>query len=495
MLNFHSLTLSDDTDDTDKKSCNECGTVGALHCGICDEAHYCSYECQKKAWPTHKQNCNGGQASGNPPPPTDRKQGVVRAIYFNPEADSPGLIWLRYTRIFPGYVSVDLGSVLALTAEEAESQEYEAPMWFDITHDTCFEDVSLPYTIRVHGRDDLSRAITDNNGENEDYDSEGEEQDHEEGKLNKAIRKLSQMPGWAHDWKGPVVVYGIKDFTVDSHPKQLVDLKGGDDLRHLMNFVNSITDPVKMVSCVRVNCNGDVKEKGRPKFERIEIPAIHAIFKQAPTQISEHIELPVAAARIPGSVDFWVNGITGSTMNQAIKFMYQGCNRDIDDKDFMTGGYGWGFAPRSWDVPTGSCIVVRMDKKPLLPEHVEVMGDYCHDYLGVFFQEQMESGFEERDEDDENEEDAESDDDAENDDDAKNEEDDGHDEGDESDGNDNDEDDDNDENEDDEVDEDNGLSRDHVLKEITKDKFEEYFQAWKARQTNPAKRGIVSPYA
>jgi len=39
----------------------------------------------------------------------------------------------------------------------------------------------------------------------------------------------------------------------------------------------------------------------------------------------------------------------------------------------MNGGYGWAFAPMSWDFPVGSCIVTRLDKKPLLTEHVEVL--------------------------------------------------------------------------------------------------------------------------
>jgi hypothetical protein len=34
----------------------------------------------------------------------------------------------------------------------------------------------------------------------------------------------------------------------------------------------------------------------------------------------------------------------------------------------------------------------------------------------------------------------------------------------------------------------------YVLKEVSKCKFEEYFQAWKARQTGDSKQRAKSPY-
>jgi hypothetical protein len=38
------------------------------------------------------------------------------------------------------------------------------------------------------------------------------------------------------------------------------------------------------------------------------------------------------------------------------------------------------------------------------------------------------------------------------------------------------------------------LGKDYVLREITKEKFEEYFQKWKNAQTDPEARQCVSPY-
>jgi len=36
--------------------CEECGKDAGMKCTQCGE-RYCSQECQKKAWPTHKKNC------------------------------------------------------------------------------------------------------------------------------------------------------------------------------------------------------------------------------------------------------------------------------------------------------------------------------------------------------------------------------------------------------------------------------------------------------
>jgi len=37
--------------------CNICGSKETFLCGGCNQAHYCSKECQKKDWPIHRQTC------------------------------------------------------------------------------------------------------------------------------------------------------------------------------------------------------------------------------------------------------------------------------------------------------------------------------------------------------------------------------------------------------------------------------------------------------
>lgn len=138
--------------------------------------------------------------------------GVVRGIRFDLEYDKCGLRWIRYICCYPGYASVDLGGTLANPGEDTTSGEYEAPMWFDITHSAILEQEALPCTLRVHGRDDLSREndINTNSGYEPENDDDGKVLH-----VNLAIQNLKQTGGRAHVWKGPIIVYGIKELTTD----------------------------------------------------------------------------------------------------------------------------------------------------------------------------------------------------------------------------------------------------------------------------------------
>ena len=50
-----------------KKLCAECKQPCSglpLRCGGCKTTHYCSKDCQKKAWPSHKETCKAPAAGG-----------------------------------------------------------------------------------------------------------------------------------------------------------------------------------------------------------------------------------------------------------------------------------------------------------------------------------------------------------------------------------------------------------------------------------------------
>jgi hypothetical protein len=111
-----------------------------------------------------------------------------------------------------------------------------------------------------------------------------------------------------------------------------------------------------MIRCVCTNCDGDVEEHSHPKFESIMLPTNHAIFSQALTEVSDRIEFPTMAARIPGSID-----LCNNTSNSEETWLHRGCNPDVIFN--VTPNDGWGSAPLMWDIPVGSCIVARKEKR------------------------------------------------------------------------------------------------------------------------------------
>jgi hypothetical protein len=228
----------------------------------------------------------------------------------------------------------------------------------------------LPHTIRMHYRNSHIDNVT---------------------KPNTSIRKVSDSRSpMLYSWAGPMLAYGIKDFTSDALPLGAVDL-APSDMRHIANFFNTylLNDPVEAarkkdgnhslseilrsftpnkprgsVNCVRVNCDDDVKVGGRPRFEAVRLSEEYAIFKQARTSTSARIGLPVTLARIPGSVDIWETRPTldlrSPNYNEVATSFNIYCDPDYDGgSNFVYGGYGWGFASLTWDYPQSSCIVAR----------------------------------------------------------------------------------------------------------------------------------------
>lgn len=384
------------------QTCEVCPNQGILRCTGCAESHYCSKQCQKRGWHDHKHLCKAFDAFRTPPSTDDENGGYIRAIYFPVGDEKPRFEWLPCSKIADDYVRVGLKDLLAATEEEQKSGRYEAPDWTHV-NTVIGPDQYMPHTIRVQ------------------YRSNSQEP-------NKTIQKISDARSpYLHCWKGPVVAYGIKTFTADSHAKQAVDLATAD-MREIVNFFNTyllgnpagaISTPassllnaiapskmLQYVQCVRVNCDGDVSDNGRPRYETIDLPIKHGIFQQAPFHISSGIGLPLFAARIPGSVEMWDSK---GANNAAAFFLLMSCN---------SGAASFGCVSATWGGPVGSFIVARSDKNSVMPDHVNSLVNYSETCLAPVFQKQR----------------------------------------------------------------DGILTEDEVLEHITKVKFAEYYEAWEAEQ-------------
>lgn len=133
---------------------------------------------------------------------------------------------------------------------------------------------------------------------------------------------------------------------------------------------------------VRINCLGDVKMLKRPPFEEIELPSTDRIFtKHDTSDIADRIGLPIFTSRCPpdpkwaNSHDEMFKGMSPFN-NQSATFLHQCCDPDAE-LDLSTGSLGWGWCPLPWQNDVGSTIVVRKDRRPLLPLHMEALARYC----------------------------------------------------------------------------------------------------------------------
>ncbi|KAL1795214.1 hypothetical protein ACET3X_007030 [Alternaria dauci] len=270
---------------------------------------------------------------------------------------------------------------------------------------------------------------------------------HDGSTHNKASDKIVDLSSaHLHDWRGPMIAYGTDVFDDIPHsydPSYSQDL-GPSDLRIVAHWLNTyyfspenlrtienLKSELTSVVGVRINCDGDVDIGGRPRYEHIELPAFHYIFQQTATDVSKHISLPIVVQRISGSVEKWQKRLETSP-NKFPWVNTAGTFLNIGCKPQLKeiSGFDWGLAPLKWQNSVGSVVVMRKDKKELFPEHVHALVEYHQHHLMRFFEEASE------------------------------------------------------------------LHRDKkwVMKQITKEKFQEYYLAWTLRQAENVKVHQISPY-
>jgi hypothetical protein len=75
------------------ESCVMCNTQPAKQCKQCHSSWYCSQECQKSDWPSHKLLCKDFSIQASRPSPNHK-----RAIFFPVDRVKPQMIWLLCQR-------------------------------------------------------------------------------------------------------------------------------------------------------------------------------------------------------------------------------------------------------------------------------------------------------------------------------------------------------------------------------------------------------------
>ncbi|KAL9086506.1 MAG: hypothetical protein Q9165_007122 [Trypethelium subeluteriae] len=348
------------------KSCTVCNKATARHCNRCKSARYCSTTCQHADWPTHKLLCAAFSAFDTSSRPTNEH---VQAIFFPVNDKKPEVVWLHFkfnddddSDDYAGYQFAEVHSFLGPDALERKSIQYNPVL-----------KRNLSDTIYVCCRDAFL--------------IDGSEP-------NKSIASITATkPGQYHDWRGPIIAYGKVGLGIDQPVCKDLDM---NDFRHItdnfLSYNSNHTPAIEQsidikIEGVKINCVGDQKTFNKPYFETIGVSSLDPVFiEQESSDIAKRIGLPIFTRHcIPDPT--WANdrdhkifGHQSPFNNEGATFLHLCCDPKATH-DLHTGIWGWGWASQQWQGGVGSAIVVRQDRKPLSPLHVEALCRYCIDEI------------------------------------------------------------------------------------------------------------------
>ncbi|KAI1105466.1 hypothetical protein F4804DRAFT_304024 [Jackrogersella minutella] len=348
-----------------KSPCIMCNTSNARFCDRCKNIRYCSKSCQRADWPTHKFLCVAFSRFDQKRPSNEH----FRAIFFDPTKETPEFIWLHCpwdydrdepyqfpntdpflgTGIMTGTTSIIYNPVLRRSLDDQILACY---------HDTFLTDGS---------------------------------------KTNESIAAVTATSIYQFDhWRGPVLACGMTGIR-DEHTCRDLDMC---DFRHVIDYFLAHAylpalppqqSVIEKIKGVRINCLGDQKMCNKPQFEAVEIPSTDPIFfKHDDCDIAKRIELPIFTRQCPPNPK-WADDESNKIFehaspfnNQYATFLHLCCDPQADF-NLQAGTMGWGWAPMKWQNGVGSVIVVRQDKKPLLPLHAEALCRYCRHEASPLF--------------------------------------------------------------------------------------------------------------
>ncbi|KAI0902825.1 hypothetical protein F4823DRAFT_620807 [Ustulina deusta] len=345
--------------------CIICGKPNALRCKRCRGASYCSKLCQRGDYPIHKLLCTTFSLFDMAKRPTREH---FRAILFPVDQRQPKLIWLH--------------------CEWKEPEDEYDRRWQHANAEPFLNDYGHEVPIQYNGvlARRLSNIVCVKYRDTFLIDGSAR---------NNSIASITATRvGYHHDWRGPIIAYGKVGPSLDPEECRDVDM---NDFRHIADhFVSYGSDltsvptalPIncRTVKGVKINCLGDQKMLNKPHFEKIELSTADVIFRDHETSpIAQRIGLPILTKRCFPHPN-WANaqdpemfGNESPYNNQDATFLHLCIDPEKKD-DLSRGVLGWGWAPSQWQSDVGSTIVVRQDKKPLSPSHVEALCRYCrHD--------------------------------------------------------------------------------------------------------------------
>jgi MYND finger len=357
-----------------------CNKSPGLRCKRCRSTWYCSRDCQKSDFPSHRILCK--QFAAEPDRPSSEHK---RAIFFPVDRDKPCLIWIQCRRKY-----------------DKEAGTY----WTQIDpHPYLGTDKPFKGIIRIEHNPVRYRNLGSGFAPyNHDKRGHCVYLIHRDAYLkdgsttNKSILAsvgASCASTTPHEYRGPMIAMR------SVHHEDYADITLAD-FRHLMDYLvsylnrnvrESVPDlhhrAPTTVRGVKICCYGEEKLHGSKPFVSVDVTRANQISlgSGSISPISVCLGMPIQLWK-DWDVEFrhdppgWETEMTADS-NPNVSFLMMGINPSKDN---------WGWAPMDWDREIGNVWAVRKDGRDLAVEDVAMMCHFARHKLQRMFEDVMESG-------------------------------------------------------------------------------------------------------
>lgn len=345
--------------------CTVCGKKPAKLEQQCKSTRYCSKECQKADWSTHKLLCKQRVELPRRPGENTSRGSYRLSISFPADKPGPVFVWVYCDLMLEDGKAIDSPKMLDFFGNDSAQT-------CQVINKNLMIGKSLCHELILYYRDTFL--------------IDGSKPNHS---VAKAMQPFSH---YANTWRGQILLMR------ESGDITLADLRHA--VIHLAAYANSnVFKPETLIGGsdfvrgVVVTCEGDRRIYGALPFVEVAVPTQHPIRKGKwgfsefyVSTISEMVGMPVRAMKLVGTE--WEAGsdpLTGlnDPSNQHACFLF--LETDVDDGS-------WGWAPFYWQTDIGNVLLLREDGKDLTEAEAETLCCFCQDKLQPMFEAAIESG-------------------------------------------------------------------------------------------------------
>lgn len=360
-----------------------CNNHVANRCKQCLSCFYCSRECQKSDWSSHRLLCK--DFSTQPSRPSLNHK---RAILFPADRKRPQMIWIRCER-----------------KVEDEGQGYQTSYETVDPHPHLGADRPNVGTMRIEHNPirnrNLGSGMVHWAPRQCGYSVSLKFRDNflKDGSIiNKSILTSTGTSGSPpHTWCGPII-------AVREEPFERYNDITLDDFRHIIDYLLSyLTTELResndtedrqaaSIHGVKVCCYGELKLHATKPFVSVNVPRAHptrlTYSEGTISSISNLLGMPLKLWKIPES-NAWINppgwneNMTADS-NQNAAFLMMETDPQKSD---------WGWTPRYWNSDLGNVLAVRLDGEDLTVDDVSMMCQFARLKLQPMFEDALGAGY------------------------------------------------------------------------------------------------------